>query len=108
VRLYNAGWRLLGERHPHGAAGEVAPAAGTYYDRERREWRTFDHILVSGGLLGASAPFLDEAAFGIMVPAGALGARGTPEPFDWNAGNPVGLSDHLPLVGRFVLPEGET
>jgi endonuclease/exonuclease/phosphatase family metal-dependent hydrolase len=108
VRLYNAGWRLLGERHPHGAPGAPAHAAGTYFDSNRREWRTFDHLFVSGGLLGTSAPFLDESAFGIMVPEGALGARGTPEPFEWNDGNPVGLSDHLPLAGRFVLPEGET
>lgn len=66
VRLYNAGWRLLGERHPHNTTGGVAHAAGTYYDRERREWRTFDHLLVCGGLLGTSVPFLDEAAFGII------------------------------------------
>ena len=60
VRLYNAAWRYLGEQVAHGGAGQPVSAAGTLYnhtkDIDTRGWRTFDHLLVSAGLLSETPP----------------------------------------------------
>lgn len=106
TRLYNPTWRLLGERVPHGGSGPAAHAAGSYYHAGRRAWHTYDQLLVSGSLLSDTPPFLDEAAFRIMVLPGCLGPDGKPSPFEWRGGQPVGVSDHLPLVGQITLPPG--
>jgi len=62
ARLYNCGWRLLGERTPHGLPESPERRVGTYYQASSRSWRTYDQVLVSGGLLTGQAPYLDEAA----------------------------------------------
>lgn len=104
IRMYNPTWRLLGERHPHGTPS-VGHHAGTYYHAKSQTWHTYDQLLVSGSLLTNSPPFLDEVLCGIMVLPGCLGVSGLPERFEWNNGQPTGLSDHLPLVGQLVLAE---
>jgi len=107
VRLYNAGWRLLGERHPHRPDAEPgANVAGTYYNARERAWYTLDQVIVSGGLLGGSPPFLDEGSFGIMPLNGCLDADGKPRAFSWVDNRGTGLSDHLPLSGVITLPRG--
>jgi endonuclease/exonuclease/phosphatase family metal-dependent hydrolase len=106
VRLYNAAWRYLGEQVAHGTSGPpTMGAAGTYFT-EPHDWRTFDHVLVSCGLLGASPPYLDEAQTRVASTPIMQDERGLPKPL--RPGRPRGVSDHLPLVGRLVLPETST
>jgi endonuclease/exonuclease/phosphatase family metal-dependent hydrolase len=103
VRLYNAAWRYLGEQIAHATPGPPAIGpAGTCF-REPHDWRTFDHVLVSSSLLGASPPYFDEARTGVVLTPIMQDERGLPRPFE--PGSPRGVSDHLPLVGRLVLPE---
>ena len=95
-------------RLAHPATEPGREVAGTYYWREGRTWHTFDHVLVSGGLLGEKPPYLDERAIRVACtlveyPEAFLGRDGLPHKFEWNDGSPVGLSDHLPVVGRIVL-----
>jgi hypothetical protein len=107
VRLYNAAWRYLGEQVAHGVAGNPVGAAGTLYndaeDGDTRGWRTFDHLLVSSDLLGETPPYLDEARTRIVISPAMHDAAGLPRPF--RPGEPRGVSDHLPIVGRLVLRE---
>jgi hypothetical protein len=107
VRFYNASWRLLGERLPHPGAAGAPHAAGTFFWRERRAWFTFDQLLVTGSLLTREPPYLDEASLSVAGGATFGGADGRPAPFEYNAGQGEGASDHLPVYGRFVTPEGE-
>jgi endonuclease/exonuclease/phosphatase family metal-dependent hydrolase len=103
VRLYNAAWRFLGEQTPH--AGGPPPSrviAGTYFAAPHG-WRTFDHVLVSRGLLGASPPHLDESRTRILSADILVDDHGRPTPFV--VGATRGVSDHLPLLGHLVLPE---
>jgi hypothetical protein len=102
VRLYNAAWRYLGERTPHGPSATGESIAGTYF-RPPHEWRTYDHLLVSCGLLGPEPPYFDESQTGVFSAQVLLGAHGVPRPFE--AESTHGVSDHFPIVGRFVLPE---
>ena len=103
VRLYNAAWRYLGEQVAHGTPGPpTIGAAGTYF-KAPHNWRTFDHVLVSCGLIGASPPYLNEAQTGIVATPIMIDEEGRPKPFE--PGRPRGVSDHLPIVGRLVLPE---
>lgn len=102
VRLYNAAWRYLGERVPHGVPGPPVGSAGTYF-KDPHDWRTFDHVLVSCGLLGPNPPYFDEAQTGVISTPILRDARGVPRPFEF--GSTRGVSDHLPIVGRLVLPE---
>jgi endonuclease/exonuclease/phosphatase family metal-dependent hydrolase len=102
VRLYNAAWRYLGEQVAHGTSGAPIGAAGTYF-KGPHDWRTFDHVLVSCGLLGANPPYLDEARTGVVSIPTLRDGSGVPRPFE--PGSACGVSDHLPIVGRFVLPE---
>jgi hypothetical protein len=103
IRLYNAGWRLLGEQHPHTSGVRREQLAGTYYHQASRRWHTYDQLLVSGGLLGENPPYLDEEGVAIMVAKGCLGPTGKPQPFHWENGQATGLSDHLPVIGQLVL-----
>jgi endonuclease/exonuclease/phosphatase family metal-dependent hydrolase len=102
VRLYNAAWRYLGEQVAHGGAGTASGVAGTFYNDTLR-WRTFDHLLVSGELLGAAPPYLDESRTRIVTTPAMKDEDGLPRPFTPDSGS--GISDHLPIVGRLVLPE---
>jgi endonuclease/exonuclease/phosphatase family metal-dependent hydrolase len=103
VRLYNAAWRYLGEKVAHGTPeSNTIRVAGTYF-KEPHDWRTFDHVLVSCSLLGASPPYLDEAQTGVVSTPIMQDEHGLPRPFE--PGSQRGVSDHLPIVGRLVLPE---
>lgn len=103
IRLYNAAWRYLGEQVAHGAPWPpTIGAAGTYF-REPHDWRTVDHLLVSCGLLGVSPPYLDEDQTRVMPTEIMRDESGLPRPFE--PGVARGVSDHLPIVGRLVLPE---
>jgi endonuclease/exonuclease/phosphatase family metal-dependent hydrolase len=103
VRLYDLAWRYLGEQVPHAAGRSLSNgAAGTWYNRTVG-WRTFDHILVSGGLLGERPPFIDEANTVIISRPILQDEDGLPSPFE--PGSSYGISDHLPIVGQLVLRE---
>lgn len=108
VRLYNCGWRFLGERSSHGVPSPAPSAAGTYFRHadgspQASGWHTFDHVLVTGGLLGDRPPFLDESRLSVRSDAGNL-VEGEPRKFAPSAGgSATGLSDHLPLTGVLVL-----
>ncbi len=108
IRLYNCGWRLLGEIHPHTAGGVQPEAAGTYFQGDadsvvESHWRTFDQVLVTGGLLSSVPPYLDEARLRVHPDTGNL-VDGLPAKFRDAKGVAEGLSDHLPLSGVIVLP----
>jgi hypothetical protein len=107
VRFYNASWRLLGERVPHPGSASALHAAGTVFWRKRREWGTFDQVLVTGSLLMDEPPYLDEGSLSIASGAIFVGADGRPASFDYNEGESDGASAHLPVYGRFVIPEEE-
>jgi hypothetical protein len=107
VRFYNPSWRLLGERASHPASANVPHAAGTYFWREQRTWATFDQILVTGSLLGATPPYFDEASLSVVTGPAFVGADGRPAPFRYHEGRADGASDHLPICGRFVIPGEE-
>jgi hypothetical protein len=95
--LYNISWRMLGEREPASAAR--FNSAGTYYWGEASEWRTFDHIIVSGSLVTTEYPRIDELATSVVVHDELYRAGAVPAKFWWN-GNAAtgGASDHLPLT----------
>jgi endonuclease/exonuclease/phosphatase family metal-dependent hydrolase len=103
IRLYNAAWRYLGEQVPHGRAGPpIVGCAGTFFS-EDLGWRTFDHLLVSGELLGSIPPYLDEAETRIAFTPLMRDSNARPTPFE--PGKSSGVSDHLPIVGRLIVPE---
>jgi endonuclease/exonuclease/phosphatase family metal-dependent hydrolase len=103
IRLYNAAWRFLGEQAAHGTPGAATNApAGTYF-REPHDWRTFDQILVSSGLLDATPPYFDEARTRVESTPIMRDERGLPRPFVPDSS--LGVSDHFPLVGRLILME---
>jgi endonuclease/exonuclease/phosphatase family metal-dependent hydrolase len=94
IRLYNAAWRYLGEQVAHGTPGpRTIGAAGTYF-KEPHNWRTFDHVLVSCGLLGASLPYLDEAQTRVVSTPIMRDEDGRPRPFE--PGRTHGVSDTSP------------
>jgi endonuclease/exonuclease/phosphatase family metal-dependent hydrolase len=103
VRLYNASWRFLGEQVAYSGGAPAPGLAGTYYSQEWG-WRTFDHLIVSGGLLSAPPPYLDEANTRVAATAAMRSPDGLLRPFG-AAGNP-GISDHLPIMDRIILSEG--
>ncbi len=103
VRLYNAAWRYLGEQVPYRGGVPGPGLAGTFYN-DKLGWRTFDHLIVSGSLLEAPPPYLDEGSTRVAVTATMRSPDGTLRPFE-----PVGssgISDHLPIMGRIILSEG--
>ncbi len=107
VWLYNAAWRFVGEQTPYGGGDVTQGIAGTFYNKKAKlGWRTFDHILVSGGLLKPPAPYLDEARTKVVFTEAMKGANGLPCPFEM--GNGLGASDHLPIVGRIILSEAKS
>jgi endonuclease/exonuclease/phosphatase family metal-dependent hydrolase len=103
VRLYNAAWRYLGEQVAYSGGAPAPGLAGTFYN-EKLGWRTFDHVIVSGGLLCPSPPYLDEANTRVAATAAMRSPDGVPWPFE--AAEKPGISDHLPIVGRIILSEG--
>jgi endonuclease/exonuclease/phosphatase family metal-dependent hydrolase len=103
VRLYNAAWRYLGEQVAYSGGAPTPGLAGTFYNK-KLGWRTFDHLIVSGGLLAAPPPYLDEANTRVATAAAMTSPDGKPLPFE-AVGKP-GISDHLPITGRIVLSEG--
>jgi hypothetical protein len=107
VHLYNCAFRWLGERHPHDGneAPQQVDVAGTYYWRERKSWHTFDQVIVSGSLLGQGLPHLREDALGIAVVREAVSEDGMPQKFEWRAGRPRGISDHVPICGAIALTQ---
>lgn len=105
VHLYNCSWRLLGERAPHAPGRNVLrrEAAGTYYWREERSWHTLDHVIVNGSLLCDCEPYLDESSLDVHLGSLLESKDGLPRRFEWRAGDPTGVSDHLPIRGQIVL-----
>lgn len=103
VRLYNAAWRYMGEQVAYSGGPPISGMAGTFYNK-KLGWRTFDHLMVSGGLLRAPPPYFDEANTRVAVNAAMRIPSGLLRPFE-AAGKP-GISDHLPIVGRIILSEG--
>lgn len=104
VRMYNCGWRLTGEEHPHELQESAVRRVGTYYRAKDHEWRTYDQVLVTGGLLSGRTPYLDEGALRVRTDTGNL-IEGKPAKFRYVKGAGSGLSDHYPLSGRIVLAE---
>lgn len=102
VRLYNASWRFLGEQIPYTGTGSEIGPAGTYYGKTLG-WRTFDHLIVSGNLLESPPPYLSESGCRIVMTS-AMHPPGLP-PRAFESETQPGISDHLPIVGRIVLPE---
>ncbi len=102
VRLYNCGWRFTGESHSHGQAEPSERRVGTFYRVSAHEWRTYDQVLVTGGLLTGSAPYFDEGELLVRTDAGNL-IDNKPAKFRFENGVGYGLSDHYPLSGRIVL-----
>jgi endonuclease/exonuclease/phosphatase family metal-dependent hydrolase len=103
IRLYNLAWRYLGEQDPHGVGRPLSGgAAGTWYDGHG-VWRTLDHVLVSGGLLGEHPPYLDEENTRVVSLPILQDKTGVPTPFE--AGSSFGVSDHLPILGQLILRE---
>jgi endonuclease/exonuclease/phosphatase family metal-dependent hydrolase len=102
ARLYNCGWRLLGERVAHPNPRVSGQAAGTYYSDAENRWYTWDHVLVSGSLLTDQFPYLDEESVEVVSGPGLVGADGRPARFRFTNGQAKGLSDHLPVRGRLL------
>jgi len=102
TRLYSCGWRLLGEKLPHNETVSAERRVGTCYSASWGEWRTYDHVLVTGGLLTERVPYFDESALLIRSDLGNL-IEGKPAKFTFADGAGDGLSDHYPLTGRIVL-----
>jgi endonuclease/exonuclease/phosphatase family metal-dependent hydrolase len=100
--LYNASWRFLGERLPHGASGHNT--AGTYYWTEEKKWKTLDHIIVDGSLVSGTVPSLNEVTTGVISHPLAYGFKSLPVKFSWDGTSPVGgASDHLPILATLNL-----
>lgn len=107
VHLYDCGWRWLGERRALGeppSRDEIDAAGTCFYEPESR-WVTFDHILVSAGLLGASTPRLDERQTDIVRLSACAPEGGAPRKFTAAGGIVTGVSDHLPVSGCITLDE---
>ncbi|PJJ18859.1 hypothetical protein CLU90_2066 [Janthinobacterium sp. 67] len=105
AHMYNTSWRLMGEKIPHSATKSDAKfydCAGTFYWESERTWHNFDQIIVSGGLLQDSVPFLDENDVHVISTAKFL-ADGIPLKFKSDKGICSGLSDHLPLVAKIHI-----
>ena len=103
VRLYNCGWRHLGEKQPHGFDVASDGHAGTYYQASKHIWRTYDQLLVTGGLLSEKPPVLDESQLFVRTDTGILSVDGKPRKFEFDNGIASGLSDHIPITGTIIL-----
>lgn len=105
AHLYNTSWRLLGEKHPHPASGagtSFENCAGTFYWESERTWHHFDHVIVSGGLLRADVPYLDESELHVVSSPKFL-TDGVPLKFHLDKGRYLGLSDHLPIAAKIYI-----
>lgn len=104
MHLYNTSWRLMGEKHPYPrvSTSSFLDSAGTYYWEAHKVWRNFDQIIISGGLLAAEAPNIDESTIHIISSPAFL-SDGFPTRFRNQKGTYVGVSDHLPVTARLSL-----
>jgi hypothetical protein len=84
--LYNCSWRFVGECFPHMGSPAHGETAGTYYWGKRNTWHTFDHVIVTGSLLSAALPFLDESSVRVVVHPLLLNGDGKPRKFSWANG----------------------
>lgn len=103
IRLYNAGWRLLGENKAHQPGLQALGIAGSYYCRGDRAWRTVDQLLVSGSLLKPDPPCLLEDTVELFAANAIMGEDGYPRAFEWEPDRSRGASDHLPLTATIRL-----
>lgn len=96
--LYNISWRMLGERVP-AAATTANHSAGTYYWADKLEWRTLDHIIVDGSLVGSAYPTIDEMQTGVVTHPQLFRGGRVPRKFAWDGSKATGgVSDHLPIT----------
>lgn len=106
LHLYNTSWRLLGEKYPHSLLDNKTHSfnscAGTYYWAEKRAWRHFDQIIVSGGLIGHARPCIDENEV-VVVTGDAFLTNGVPMKFSRSDREFKGLSDHLPICANLNI-----
>lgn len=106
VHLYNTSWRLLGEKHPHpvseSGALAMSNAAGTYYRSTHYAWYHLDHLIVSGGLLQTSVPYLRESEVAVISLPEFL-TDGLPKKFAKKDEMFTGVSDHLPIFARIHI-----
>lgn len=105
AHLYNTSWRLLGEKFPHPRIARSTmfeDCAGTFYWESAKTWHHFDHIIVSGGLLHAEVPYLDENELHVVSSPSFL-KNGLPLKFGGKNGSFSGLSDHLPVVAKIII-----
>ena len=103
VRLYNCGWRLLGENVTHPLPAGSVSVPGSYYWEKEDTWHTLDQVLVSGSLLSDDLPRLDESSVAIYVNDKMVDDDGIPVSFEWDGDTSKGYSDHLPLAGKIDL-----
>lgn len=109
IHLYNCAWRFVGEKRPHGVlrVNEFVDGAGTLYWRKEKSWHTFDQLMVNSNLLTENVPFLDEKSVEAVYLAEAMDKDGLPRKFEITTKGPLGVSDHVPLLGCLVLSKGE-
>ena len=103
VHLYNCAWRFYGEANPHMHTGEsiTEDAAGTYYWQKNNTWSVIDHVIVSGGLLNNTPPYLNESQMTIAALPEFL-SNGLPIAFSKTGTTYTGLSDHLPIFSEII------
>lgn len=101
LHLYNPSWRNLGEQVPsknYATYGvTMLGCAGTYYRAAKSTWHNFDQIIVSGGLLSKTPPYIDENEIFVMSCSSFL-TKGLPIQFSYKNSVCKGLSDHLPVL----------
>lgn len=98
--FYNAAWRWLGESSPWSGSRAIS-IAGTSCNSgggSRANWRTIDHVLVSGSLVGEMGWTLLETETAVWT---------SEEVFDAARCMPRPPLDHLPIVGGLVNLIGE-
>ena len=106
AHLYNTAWRMMGEKHPHPTEDNpgktLKDCAGSYYWEESKSWHLFDQLIVSGGLLSAKLPYIDEKEIAI-VSSEAFLSDNLPIGFSRTKDKFCGLSDHLPLYAKMYI-----
>jgi endonuclease/exonuclease/phosphatase family metal-dependent hydrolase len=99
ARLYNVGWRLVGETRPYDSMDfRDSSVAGTYYYHATNTWHTFDQLIVSSGLISNGYPYLIERYCRVIDARELLDSHGRPLPFQRADNGWTGCSDHLPVV----------
>jgi len=86
---------------------DTGAVGGTYY---RGEWRTYDHLLFSHGMLDPDSAlgYVEGSVRAFRDPApddriSMVTSAGHPRPY--RPDSPTGVSDHLPLVFRLTTPD---